>query len=77
MKQYNCPDCENTDTCDNCQRTIKMTTTVAFNDYGRKLFEEKFLDINAVPLPCRGCSNHPYNGGSGICHCILGIQTIY
>lgn len=25
-----------------------------------------------IPMPCRCCSNHPSNGGSGICHCILG-----
>lgn len=24
------------------------------------------------PSPCRHCANHPRNGGSGICHCILG-----
>lgn len=24
------------------------------------------------PPACRSCSNHPKNGGSGICHCILG-----
>lgn len=22
--------------------------------------------------PCYHCSNHPRNGGSGVCHCILG-----
>ena len=26
--------------------------------------------------PCQYCSNNPRNGGSGICHCILGQQTI-
>ena len=26
---------------------------------------------------CKNCSNNPNNGGSGICHCILGIPTIY
>jgi hypothetical protein len=30
-----------------------------------------------IPEACRNCSNHPSNGGSGICHCILGQQTIY
>lgn len=25
---------------------------------------------------CRMCSNNPANGGSGICHCILGISPI-
>ena len=28
--------------------------------------------------PCQHCSNNPINGGSGICHCILGHpQVIY
>lgn len=25
-----------------------------------------------VPDSCRNCNNHPVNGGSGICNCILG-----
>ena len=29
----------------------------------------------AIPTNCRSCPNHPSNGGSGVCHCILGIQT--
>ena len=29
------------------------------------------------PSQCKNCSNHPKNGGSGVCHCILGQQTIY
>lgn len=27
--------------------------------------------------PCKHCSNNPRNGGSGICHCILGQRTFY
>ena len=27
---------------------------------------------DSIPPACRFCSNHPSNGGSGICHCILG-----
>lgn len=26
---------------------------------------------------CKNCPNHPSNGGTGICHCILGTQTVY
>ena len=26
--------------------------------------------------PCDCCSNNPKNGGSGICHCILGQQPV-
>lgn len=32
------------------------------------------------PLPpdaCKHCSNHPSNGGSGICNCTLGSPVIY
>ena len=29
------------------------------------------------PDPCKNCSNNPQNGGSGICHCILGTKVIY
>lgn len=29
-----------------------------------------------IPSACQGCSNHPSNGGSGICHCIIGIPPI-
>lgn len=25
-----------------------------------------------VPPACKNCLNHPSNGGSGICNCILG-----
>lgn len=27
--------------------------------------------------PCRACTNNPKNGGSGICFCTLGQQTVY
>ena len=30
-----------------------------------------------IPEACRHCSNHPSNGGSGICQCILGLPVIY
>ena len=28
-----------------------------------------------IPNACVSCPNHPSNGGSGICHCILGSQN--
>ena len=37
--------------------------------YNHSLFDE-------IPEPCRGCSNHPSNGGSGICLCTLGLPKI-
>ena len=35
-------------------------------------FESLFINDN-----CKKCSNHPKNGGSGICHCVLGSHVIY
>lgn len=32
---------------------------------------------DAIPPACRNCPNHPLNGGSGICHCILGQRPVY
>jgi len=34
-------------------------------------------NFNNIPPACRYCSNHPNNGGSGVCHCIMGSQIIY
>lgn len=29
-----------------------------------------------IPEACKNCSNHPSNGGSGLCHCTLGREPI-
>lgn len=34
-------------------------------------------NITNIPSGCRSCSNHPINGGSEICHCIIGLNTFY
>ena len=42
--------------------------------------QEQFLDYNNkgyIPDACKFCSNHPSNGGSGICNCTLGSPVIY
>jgi hypothetical protein len=31
---------------------------------------------SGIPEACRNCSNHPSNGGSGICFCTLGTPPI-
>lgn len=38
--------------------------------------EPKTKSWSNIPPGCRHCSNHPSNGGTGICHCTIGIQTI-
>lgn len=39
-------------------------------------FDNINLDNSNIPNNCINCPNHPSNGGSGICHCILGQQQI-
>lgn len=34
------------------------------------------LGITQIPKSCVNCPNHPLNGGSGVCHCILGLPQI-
>ena len=33
--------------------------------------------IDQVKDACRYCPNNPQNGGSGVCHCVLGQAVIY
>lgn len=33
-------------------------------------------DEENIPISCKNCSNHPSNGGSGVCHCTLGMTEI-
>ena len=40
-----------------------------FGDYYGKVTK------NTIPDPCKNCSNHPSNGGSGICHCTVPYMT--
>jgi len=42
----------------------------------KRIIENIPLDWEYVPDPCKTCSNHPSNGGSGICNCILGSPQI-
>ena len=42
-----------------------------------ELFEMPYLPhMSMVPEFCRGCSNHPNNGGSGICNCTLSQYQV-
>lgn len=53
--------------------------TDRFDDY---ILEKRVAPINSALAgrsflqPCINCSNNPENGGSGICHCILGGPKI-
>ena len=88
MKIFNCPDCPSTiETCDGCVRYINSgkyvsNTRINKKDYLGNYSDNITTEIRKVPYqpsdigfeasPCVNCSNNPKNGGSGICHCILG-----
>ena len=41
-----------------------------------KLTGVNIFNLMNIPPACRNCPNHPTNGGSGICHCILGTMQV-
>ena len=47
----------------------KKSIPIFVGDYVKATF-------NNLPSTCEGCSNNPKNGGSGICHCILGMPDV-
>lgn len=52
-------------------------TTPSLNDY----IVERYVPIQPSDTaydssPCKYCSNNPRNGGSGICHCIIGTPKL-
>lgn len=76
MKLYNCPDCTHTeDTCENCTRYQMYHRTNITEINISRPYNETLTFIN-VPPACRKCPNHPSNGGSGNCNCVLGDWPI-
>lgn len=64
LKEYN---------IDNPSNTI----LIDLNDYPSIEYPfTNYPKFDSVPDACKHCSNHPSNGGSGICHCILGLPKI-
>ena len=65
-----CPfDCYNKTEYGYCKNTGCINSAyqqIVFNDTGG----------NGYQSPCTDCTNNPANGGSGICHCVLGTSTI-
>ena len=41
-----------------------------------RYYQYSYAVAEETPDPCKNCSNHPLNGGSGICNCILGTPKI-
>jgi hypothetical protein len=73
MKIYNCPDCQRTDSCFGCSRTLYVPSNKPEQESPYHLDTAITID---VPEASKNCSNHPINGGTGICHCSLGLPQI-
>lgn len=57
--------------------SAKTQTTVAtLNDYLNVDSLKGSLVDNFEQSACANCSNNPKNGGSGICHCTLGLPKV-
>lgn len=49
---------------------------ITYPENTKTLIKDIRWNDQSIPLACRSCSNHPSNGGSGICHCILGLNKV-
>lgn len=59
--------------------TLKKQEREEYTKYFGDKFARELTNIihkDDIPDPCITCSNHPKNGGSGICNCILGLPQI-
>lgn len=54
---------------------IKNDDAVKYDDFV-KYAPAPNVETLHIPDPCKSCSNHPSNGGSGICHCTLGSVEV-
>lgn len=34
------------------------------------------VTLSDIPDACKSCANHPSNGGTGICNCIMGLREM-
>ena len=51
------------------QKVAKDTAYNPWKNFIQAVAEE-------TPDPCKNCSNHTSNGGSGICNCTLGLPKV-
>ena len=68
-----CPyNCTNKTEFGYCKNTVCINPA-----YQNKWYWAWNFTPEMVQNPCQYCPNNPKNGGTGICHCILGTPTIY
>ena len=60
--------------CYNCVR--KLNKWINKTDDFVKYAPAPNIETLDIPEACKSCSNHPSNGGSGICNCTLGTPQV-
>ena len=76
IKKYEEPEYEKDDIEEARNKLLKALDEEDIFEYS-KVFDGVPRIPNPAILSCEHCSNNPKNGGSGICHCILGGTPIY
>lgn len=83
MSKYD--QCEHRLHCGTCVKTGKLcphiNSTPVHNPYDveplpRIDWTEDQVSNSSIPQCCVACPNHPSNGGSGICNCVLPYTSI-
>ena len=64
------------DTKELLPNTIPITTPDIHFEHMLDWRQSDPLSSGYIPEACKLCSNHPSNGGTGICHCVMGIPQI-
>ena len=58
------------------RKTPQIDDPVIIKSKDSKSIFESITVHQTIPDACKTCSNHPSNGGSGICNCILGTPQV-
>ena len=58
--------------CPECHKIVTKTKTRLASNPSITLTGTSSTKKDGIPDACKSCSNHPSNGGSGNCNCILG-----
>lgn len=62
--------------CPECGHTVS-SYQITEQTIDHSAITQLMSSLGNIPNLCRNCHNHPSNGGSGICHCILGNIVTY
>ena len=58
------------------EETAKMSEIIRQALVNNEVYQYKIPNIFPIPEACQNCPNHPSNGGTGICNCTLGLQSV-